>query len=203
MYNTFVHFLEDCNMKLKIFLIFLYFLFPQNLFSTVVTKLNLRELTEGSDLILRGIVVDKVVRGYEKDGNIKIETEYEFKVREVFKGEINTKKTFSLILPGGKYKKWEMKILGMPSFNKNEEVILFLEKTPDGYIPTGLSQGKFSIIKDKNNKLKVKRNLEGLRGFKFDNSGRFIHSEFEIHKGVSLDLFINEIRSYIDEEKKK
>ena len=48
-------------------------------------------------------------------------------------------------LPGGTSGKTQVHVAGIPQFKVGERVVVFLEETRGGYIPSGLSQGVFRV----------------------------------------------------------
>ena len=83
-------------------------------------------------------------------------------MEEAFKG--NPGSEVVLKEPGGSVGGRTAIRLGTPSFKKGERVLLFLRDIGDGYYRVfGLSQGKFSIVRDKEAGRDVlQRNLSGL-----------------------------------------
>jgi hypothetical protein len=72
-------------------------------------------------------------------------------VKERIKGE-KEKKEIVIRQLGGKVGDLRLKVIGMPVFQEEEEVILFLkkdEKQLNKFYVTGLSEGKFAIKKEK------------------------------------------------------
>jgi len=110
--------------------------------TTVVQQIGLEELVEHSAVILNGIV-----RNVDEDLSTSCKgpflTRVDLEVIKYWKGSF--KPTFELTLPGGRACSLRMKIPGMPHFDPGQEVILFLEKTPKGFVLTGLYQGVYWV----------------------------------------------------------
>lgn len=85
----------------------------------------------------------------------EVVTESVFKVSE-FSGiknhEIINKNNFKILYPGGKWQGITYHVDGSPSFEKGKEVVLLLNKTPHGFVPTNLTLGKYNIIRSEGEK---------------------------------------------------
>ena len=55
-----------------------------------------------------------------------------------------------VIYPGGVWQGIEYDVLGSPSFNKKEEVLLFVKRTGLGFVIQNLSLGKYKVSKSRN-----------------------------------------------------
>jgi len=114
--------------------------------ASVLRFLPLEEMTEISDLIVLGKVVD-VHSGRDEVRN-RIRTRVTVDVERVLRGSIEGN-TISFDLPGGLVpgEQLQQVIPGVPKFAAGEEAIMFLRLDPSLFCPvTGWIQGKFSVV---------------------------------------------------------
>lgn len=129
--------------------------------ATSVLRVPLEELTRGSDLVIQARVVEVAVETALEDQR-QIWTRVRFQVIRVHKGH-HSGPFFTLKLIGGRTEQWTLRIPGMPDFSEGEEVVLFLEATSGGYIPAGLSEGKFTVTRNADSgTARVQRNMGGM-----------------------------------------
>lgn len=110
--------------------------------ATTLQRLTFEELTDSSDMIVTG----KVTRTWAAWDASRhyIWTHYEVEVAATQKGARTT--TVQLSEPGGTAEGTSMTIAGTAKYNVGEEVMLFLNKMPNGMIrTTGWGQGKYTI----------------------------------------------------------
>lgn len=110
--------------------------------ATLVPRLSLEDMVARSELIVAG----QVTRTWAAwDGEHRfIWTHSEIAVRDVVKGERIEKTIVSE--PGGVVDGVRMTIVGMPTYAPGEQVMLFLDRMPNGYLRSaGVGQGKFLI----------------------------------------------------------
>ena len=116
--------------------------------ATVVESLDLRELVNRSDRIVRGHVTAQ--RAYWADG--RIWTDVTVRVEATFKGApaatLPASQTLIVRHLGGKVGTIGMRTIGEVQFAPDEEVFLFLRRAADAYQTVGLSQGKLRIVRD-------------------------------------------------------
>jgi hypothetical protein len=113
--------------------------------ATTVSKLSLEELVRKSGRIILGRCLSTESRWNQ--GNTLIYTYSKFAVTENFKGRAGG--FINVVTVGGTVDGITQTVSGMPQFEQDEEVVLFLEpSTNDLWQPVGLSQGKFRIVKD-------------------------------------------------------
>ena len=110
--------------------------------ATVVLKVDLQELVEASELIVESTVAEVAVDRMIPGGTVH--TRVRLRVEDIWKGvpglqEVNVR------LPGGTSGKTQVHVAGIPQFKVGERVVVFLEETRGGYIPSGLSQGVFRV----------------------------------------------------------
>ena len=129
--------------------------------ATTVLLVPIEEMARGSDLIVRATVA-KVQVVTANDDPRQIWTKVTLRIQKVYKGH-QTAPLLTLTLLGGHKGRWTLAVPGMPTFRRGADLILFLEKTRRGFVPAGLSMGKFDVFRDPaSGRLKVRRTLAGL-----------------------------------------
>jgi len=113
---------------------------------TTILRVPVSEMAHGSDLIVMG-TVSAITPMTDARNPKKLQTQITVNIKKTLKGQAPSS-TLKLVFLGGRNGQWRMAVPGMPSFRKGEEVILFLEKTANGYTPAGLTLGKFSVVRD-------------------------------------------------------
>jgi hypothetical protein len=133
-------------------------LYASSAFATVVLRMPLYELAKNSDVIVYGVVTEvNDDTATSVDGPFR--TEITFKIFRSIKGLKKVQGELRFTLPGGRAFDREMRIPGMPTFAKGDEVVMLLEATVNNRLtPTGLSQGVFYIDRAR----KVSRQLNGM-----------------------------------------
>jgi hypothetical protein len=116
------------------------------LLSTTVEKFTLDDLVEKSGRIVVGKCISRESRW--NDRNTLILTTARFAVSEQLKGSSDG--FVNVVTVGGTLDGITQTVSGMPAFEPEEEVLLFLEASKNGdWQPLGLSQGKFRIIRNR------------------------------------------------------
>jgi hypothetical protein len=114
--------------------------------ATTVLKVDVADMTRLSEFVVRArvLAVDNVhVKGPDEG----IFTDVTVAVDEVYRG-VNAPSVLKLRLMGGLGDNGiAMRVPGMPSFKVGEEAVLFLEKSANGYVPSGLEQGVWRIYR--------------------------------------------------------
>lgn len=132
------------NLLLIIFLFFgtHSFLLAQSIQSTT------KSLSEKSDVILEGKVVKQ--NSAWNQNKTRIHTEVTLEVDEYLKGNRGSK-TLVVTTPGGEVGEVGELYSHMPSFSKDEEVLLFVKKDKQGesYKVTNGEEGKITLYRDK------------------------------------------------------
>jgi len=141
--------------------------------ATTVLKLPVEEMTRRADLVMRAEVSDVGVR-VQAGGVRAVATVVTFRVLAVMKGQA-TSPVFRLELPGGRNEGISFYIPGMPSFHVGEEVVLFLERTSKGFIPSGLTQGKYTVRRLPSGLARVAREPLNVSRVAHDLTGRLVH----------------------------
>jgi hypothetical protein len=113
-----------------------------SVYATSIARLSLDELTDTSDMVVAG----HVNRSWAAwDGNHKyIWTHYELSVGSTHKG--HPPSTVEFAEPGGTMDGVAMAIAGSVSYHSGENVFIFLQRMPNGYLrTTGWGQGRYSV----------------------------------------------------------
>lgn len=125
-------------------LVFLLFACVGSLRATQVLRMSLEEVVDASESIVQGTVV-RTWSAWDEGGKY-IWTHYEIQVADKLKGSVPG--TIVVSEPGGAVGETELQIAGTPRYEVGEEVVLFAERTPLGYLRTcGWGQGKFSVVR--------------------------------------------------------
>ena len=125
--------------------------------ATSVEYMNLVSLTDEADFIFRGAVIK---HNSFWDENI-IFTNVDIQVQECLKGRCP--KVITILQPGGQIDDLVQHIEGLQSFEKGEEILLFVQegKYADRYSVLGLNQGRFYLEMEEDTRM-AKQNLDGL-----------------------------------------
>lgn len=164
--------------------------------ATTVLSFGFRELVRQADLIVMGRCEE--VRGTWNEDRSMIFTYITLSSEKCLKSSLCPSQVKIRHL-GGAVNDTNMKVVGAPSFQKGERVILFLKGSSEGYYRIiGLSQGKFSIIR-RCNDVYVKRELKGLTLVEKRNGQFRIIKGADKERGVDLEIFLTRIRSHLME----
>ncbi len=119
---------------------------------------SLDELSAESTIIVEGSVGQS--RSFWDDEHRKIYTLTGFDVSNVFKGK-NVGKGITIQQLGGTVGSTTMEIDGVQQLQRNQRLILFLQKVPgtDQYIIHSFTLGKFYVVQDANGAIKVENAL--------------------------------------------
>jgi len=120
--------------------------------SSTASSLDIIDLSERADLVVHARVAEREVW---RDGIAW--TRLGFDVLDSWKGEAGSR--LELVVPGGWTGEFGTLVFGMPSFERGEEVALFLAGEDGAWRPLGLSQGKFTVAADGS----LSRDLRGLQ----------------------------------------
>jgi hypothetical protein len=113
--------------------------------ATVILPASMRDIVDGSELIVHGRVLD--VRSEMTASRRSIHTFVTVAVDEALKGRPG--RTVIFRVPNGQVGRYRRVIVGAPEFTVGEEVVVFLHGTAPS-IPTlfGLSQGVYRVSRD-------------------------------------------------------
>jgi hypothetical protein len=143
---------QEENLK-KLPIVFLFMVsFLQYVHATILHEMDEKELVMQSDVIVHG-TVDSITY-FQNDSHSKAFTRIQIIPGQCFyygSGKSECKeKNFSVIIPGGRLsEKYDQVVIGVPEFEKNEEVVVYLKKNSSDFLLTGFSYGKWSVIKEK------------------------------------------------------
>ncbi len=112
------------------------------LHATLVPRMSVEQMIDDSELIVHGTVL-RSWSGWDRARQF-IWTHYELQVSDMIKGLPSVKLVVSE--PGGIIGETAMQIAGAPRYEVGDEVVLFLNRTPIGYLRScGWGQGKFGV----------------------------------------------------------
>jgi hypothetical protein len=110
--------------------------------AAVVPRYSFEQLVDTSERVVEGRVVRRSV-GWDRARQF-IWTHYEIAVSDTIKGA--TSPTVIVSEPGGTLDGQTLVIPGVPLYATGEEVVLFLHRTPIGYLRTnGYEQGRHRV----------------------------------------------------------
>lgn len=160
---------------------------------TVMFKLNNKELTERSQVVVQGRVVKQEVIWIQK----RLWTDTYVRVSRSLKGDRHPGETVILRQPGGETATIGMKVSGAATFRLNEQVLVFGRTVAaQVYVVVGMAQGKFQISKDKRGVLQASRGLGSLAFARFNDQGKMTVVPPASAKSVPLEQLVRTIRSY-------
>ena len=110
-------------------------------YATTVQRLDLEDLVKKARLIVAGKVTNS--RTYWTGDGKLILTSYTIQVDESVKGQASH--TVEVTAVGGKIGDLELQVSGMPSFQKGENAVVFIEQSGAYQTVVGLGQGKFTV----------------------------------------------------------
>jgi len=131
-------------MPRKIFFLsalFLIVLTTGRFYATTVERLGLEDLVKKAQTIVIGKVTG--ARTYWSTDKKFILTDYTIEIDESMKGQ--AARSIAVTTIGGKIDDLELYVSGMPSFQKGENAVVFVEQSGAYQTVVGLGQGKFTI----------------------------------------------------------
>jgi hypothetical protein len=161
-------------------------------FSTTVEKFTLDDLVQKSGRIIVGKCISSESRWNAR--NTLILTTVRFAVSEPLKGSSDG--FVNVVTVGGTLDGITQTVSGMPVFEPEEEVLLFLEPSKNGqWQPLGMSQGKFRILRNRQTgEQEVVHSLSGLE--LYDPASRSL-SQQEKPSRAPLKPMVERIRRMI------
>lgn len=126
-------------------------LFGQVSYSTMVISMDIPTLVQSSCSVILGEVVEIEKNWVPVSTDYQVEATLVIRVEKVFKScpGIHPGDLVPVMRPGGSIGDAGTIVPGSPTFMSGRKVLLFLMELPDGsHIITGLSQGKFRIMRD-------------------------------------------------------
>jgi hypothetical protein len=160
----------------------------------LASRLTTRQMAEQADLIAIGQCVESRSQWLGRD----LVTVATVSLSEVMKGQ--ERSTVTVVLPGGIDATRRIKVastwVGAPTIRPREEVFLFLtrgEALPGAYVVMGFSQGKLSIVPDKQGK-QVSQDLSQVRLLAGEKVVRGAGTT------TALSEFKHEIKGYLQQQ---
>lgn len=126
--------------------------------ATLVPRLSLEQLATESESVVHGTVV----RRWAAWGPSRqfIWTHHEVRVVDVLKGRAAL--TVVVSEPGGEIGDIGIAIAGAPRYEVGQEVVLFLDRTPIGYLRgAGWGQGNFAVVESPTDRSRTVRSAHG------------------------------------------
>lgn len=170
--------------------------------TVMVKQFSIEEMTQRSDTVVTGIIQNVEYRMNDRN---QIFTYVTVEATDVLKGSPQNT-VFEVIEIGGKTDRYTTAIYGAPSYEKDEEVVLFLrdhiEKVELKRI-VALKQGKYSIVEDEQTGQKFA--VTDLHGIDFVEQPAqpaqptHVHSDGETIR-IPLDELIHQIRTAVQEQ---
>ena len=164
---------------------------------TTLLAMDLESLTQSSDEICTGRVIDRV--SFLKEG--RIYTLNRVRVESSIKGKQLKGAIIEVVTAGGHSELFSQKVFGAAELQEDASYLLFLEKrgAPDVVHPVGMSQGALPIKVEPNTKaLSVHPPRAVPRLLSRDPvDGRFRPATPWLTKTRQLDEVVTEIRSFI------
>jgi len=170
--------------------------------ATTVQKFSLSDLAKKSESIVHARVVDQTSSWDQ--GHKEIYTYITLNVLDPVKGGPRSddakgakhETTITIRQLGGTVDKLISYVPGMPSFQKGEEVVLFLSKKDSAGYPwvMGLQQGKYTVTTDANGMKYVRNDVDGLRTL----AGNGKTSEATVSSQQPLNAFLDGIKTELD-----
>jgi len=170
-----------------------------NLYSSTLVYMELKDILNRSEAVVRGVV--REVESRYNEERTKIFTYTLIEVKETINGK--TPPVITVQTYGGKVGDINMKVPGMPEFKKGEEVLLFVKKVEDFYHIVGMIQGKYSIQKSESGEEYLINDFRDIAFKKVgvDNKLEDL-SPSEISSRIKYSDFIKNIKSLIKPESK-
>jgi hypothetical protein len=164
--------------------------------ATTYVTMSDQDMTQSSD----AIVVGRVTQTRSQWIGKQLVTIANVQISETLKGD--AKPTMEVILPGGVDTKRRVPVAmtyaGAPTLRRNEEVLLFVERTelrPNAMVISGFSQGKYNVVLDKSGTAMVTRGADG-------KSLRSAQLSIGNNDRRTLAEFRREINSYLAKPKR-
>lgn len=163
--------------------------------ATTVQKFSLQDLTKKSE----AIVMAKVEDAYAvREANGEVYTYVTLRVTDSVKG-MKGATTVTVRQLGGRVDNIESIVPGMPSFRKDEEVVLFLTARDGAGYPwvMGLQQGKYTVVTDEKGNKSVRNEL-GTGLVLMSPDGKTDHGP-SVATDMSLESFLGQVKTDLDE----
>ncbi|TAK61360.1 MAG: hypothetical protein EPO24_05865 [Bacteroidetes bacterium] len=167
--------------------------------ATITKKLSVQQLSKHSDCIVVGVVSDVKYERSKATGMLITLTTVT--LSRTLKG--SPAMTVVIQTPGGRENGRTRFVLGMPSFEIGEEVVLFLKKRSlsEYYGVAGWSQGKFTVTKDPTSSQKVAVSDGGNYSPRFYSRNKEVSSRTNSNLEIPLDMLFNDITQSLSSKK--
>jgi len=125
--------------------------------ATTMTPLDLAGLTSRAESVVAGKVVD--VHAAWTSDHEAIYTDVTILVDRVLAGSVAAGDRVVVRREGGTVDGIGMKVYGAPTFTKDEDVVVFLEKRGASRYVVGMAQGKLQLLTDQKGVRRLRRDL--------------------------------------------
>jgi hypothetical protein len=125
--------------------------------ATTMSPLDLAGLTQRAESVVAGKVTE--TRSRWTSDHEAIYTEVTIVVDRVLSGAVKVGERVTVRREGGTVDGIGMKVYGAPSFKKDEDVVVFLERRGQARYVVGMSQGKLQLYTDKAGVRRLRRDL--------------------------------------------
>lgn len=169
---------------------------PRDAAATTVLQVDLRGLTTTSQWVVRAQVL--ATRNVDLlDRNKGVFTDVDLLITHVYRGA-NVPHLYTLRMIGGTATNGNrLKVPGMPVFKAGEDVVLFLEATSMGHIPTGLGQGVWRVLTTPNGDEWARQSMGDVHLLKRGADGRLGPADpSTTHATRALDDLVSDIYKY-------
>jgi hypothetical protein len=188
--------LRNCAPPALVFFLFAAF---GSLWATLVPRMSLEEVVDASESIVQGTII-RTWSAWD-EGHKSIWTHYEIQVADKLKGSVPGSIVVSE--PGGTVGETELQIAGTPQYEVGEEVVLFAERTPLGYLRTcGWGQGKFRVTRTApSGKVTVRTAAKGIQLVERPTAGQAKAKGTPLGEmnGLELEQFKTRVRELVSQ----
>jgi len=169
----------------------------QSLQAITLEATSLEELSAESNIIVEGYVTES--HSYWNDAHRQIFTDTGFEVSKVLKG-VGIGKTITIHELGGTVGQTSMEIDGVQRLQRNQRLILFLQKTPNSnqYMIHSFTLGKFYVVQDSTGATVVQNAIEGAI---LIPQSRMAHEEAQALTQKPYVQFITDLQSVLTTQK--
>ena len=127
-------------------LLFVGLISPSTGRATTATEMSLEEVASASDLVVRGSIVEIEVMPSGPDGREGIYTRATVEVHDALRGAPSS--TLSVYIPGGRYGRFLRVVVGEPTFEVGQHLLLFLSRVGSVLTPTAMARGVWVVAID-------------------------------------------------------
>lgn len=163
-----------------------------NLNATTYFPTPLEDQLRESYGVVRGNFKKKV---YKRKSNGQVFTEISIELKEttgLLPGDIINKNNFKISFPGGSWQGIKYSISGAPKFKKNEDIILLINKGPNGFHLLNFGLGKYTVVKEDGVLL--------LKSSVFPNNSKVSDIKLSVFKEMTRDKLGHPLRKFKGEK---